>query len=466
MTNRSKILLSVAAAILLGACGTTRIQKQKATKAATAQIGMAGLVADINRHVQNTARQITANTEDREVKRVMIRWQMGTMEGCLRALQLPDPRWSFVNLWTMIYQTKKLASSGRVEELNAEQLKRIDTALDELQGMLKARALTVLTRKQLDDVTAAVKAWADKNPYTDTSMSGITGPTDFDDDNLVENALLAVPDSVFSLGGGVKDTAHGISDVADAANRAGSVVESLPWSVRWQTELLIYNIEEYQSTKQLLRNLDEISRSIATVSARVDSLPADIEHAVTKAAKDVERMQPELRATLKEGRGIVDEARGAIQETNTALDKVQETGVWVEKTAAHATEAGKAWEGAVEQVNLLVAQFDEPDDAPPTEPSPPFDMKDLARTAEEAAKTAEGLRASVVELRAIVEGDGIDQRLEQINTTTQSTLDQTTGAANTLINTITLRGAMLIVLFFLSLFGYRVAASQLIKNRS
>ena len=120
----------------------------------------------------------------------------------------------------------------------------------------------------------------------------------------------------------------------------------------------------------------------------------------------------------------------------------------------------------MEQVNLLVAQFDDPPGVTQPEPSPPFDMKDLARTAEEAAKTAEGLRATVVELRAIVEGDGLDKRLEQVNATTQSTLDQTTGAASVLINTITLRGAMLIVLFFLSLFGYRVAASQLIKSRS
>ena len=294
MTNRSKFLLSIATAILLGACGTTRIQKQKATKAATAQIGMAGLAADINRHVQSTATGISSRTEDREVKRVMIRWQMGTMEGCRRALQLPDPRWSFVNLWTMIYQTQKLVASGTVKELNAEQLKRINTSLDDLQGMLKARALTVLTKKQFDDVVAAVKEWADKNPYTDTSMSGITGPTDFDDDTLVENALLAVPDSVFSLGGGVKDTAHGISDVADAANRAGSIVESLPWSVRWQTELLLYNIEEYQSTKQLLRNVDEISRSVATVSARVDTLPADLQQTLTTAAEEIEQAQPEF----------------------------------------------------------------------------------------------------------------------------------------------------------------------------
>jgi len=466
MMNRSKIVLSVAAVILLGACGTTRIQKQKATKAETAQIGMAGLAADINRHVQGAARDITARTEDREVKRIMIRWQIGTMDGCRRALQLSDPRWSFVNLWTMIYQTKRLAASGAVEELNAEQLKRIDTALDELQEMLKARALTVLSNKQLDDVVAAVKKWADKNPYTDTSMSGVAGPTDFDDDTMVENALLAVPDSVFSLGGGVKDTAHGISDVAVAATKVGSVVESLPWSVRWQTELLLYNIEEYETTKQLRRNLEEISQSVATVSTRVDALPKDLQRTVTQAAEEVERMQPELRATLKEGRGVVDQAKATIQEANTALDKVQETGIWVEKTAAHATEAGKAWEGAVEQVNLLVAQFDEPADAPPSEPSPPFDMKDLARTAEEAAKTAEGLRATVVELRAIVEGDGLDKRLEQVNATTQSTLDQTTGAASMLINTITLRGAMLIVLFFLSLFGYRIAAAQLIRNRS
>ena len=447
------------------ACGTTHASKKRAEKAATVQIGLAGIAADINRVIQDAARDISSETDDREVKRIMIRWQIGTMLGCRRALQLSDPRWSFVNLWTMVYQTQKLVESGVVTELNEKQLARATLALSDLQVMLEGRALTVLTKKQLGDVQEAVKKWSKEHPYTDKSMSGVAGPSDFDDDDGVERALLAVPDSVFSLGGGVKDTAAGISDVAGAANRGASVVEAMPWMVRWQTELLLYNIEEYETIKQLVRNVDEITRAITTVSARVDALPDDLNTTLNNAAKQIESTQPEIRATLKEGRGIVDETRAAIQDTNTALDKVQEQGVWIEKTAAHATEAGKAWEGTVKEVNKLMESFDDPDAPKQTEPSPPFDMKDVARTAEEATKTAIELRASVVDLRAIVEGDGIDKRLESIDKATKSTIDGTTAAANALVNTITIRAALLILLFFGSLFGYRFAAGMLPKNR-
>ena len=227
------------------------------------------------------------------------------------------------------------------------------------------------------------------------------------------------------------------------------------------------NIEEYHTIEQLVRNVDEITAAITRVSARVDALPADLNRAIDHAAEEIESSQPGIRATLKEGRGIVDATHATIRDANTALDKVQETGVWVEKTAAHATEAGKAWEGTVKEVNRLVEHFDDDPDAPqPTEPSPPFDMKDVARTAEEATKTATEVHASVVELRAIVEGDGLDKRLESIEKATKSTLEGTTAAVASLIDTITIRAALLILLFFGSLLSYRFAAGRLVKNRS
>ena len=145
--NRSVLRICVGLSLFASACGTTRGQKQKATDLATAQIGLGGIAADINRTVQATARDITSTTDDRETKRVLIKWQIGTMESTRRALQLADPRWTFVNLWTMLYQTNELVASGDVKELDATQQKQVTTALTKLQGMLAGRAGSVLTEK-------------------------------------------------------------------------------------------------------------------------------------------------------------------------------------------------------------------------------------------------------------------------------------------------------------------------------
>jgi hypothetical protein len=75
-----------------------------------------------------------------------------------------------------------------------------------------------------------------------------------------------------------------------------------------------------------------------------------------------------------------------------------------------------------------------------------MDFKDLATTAEYATKAAEEVHATVVELRAMLEGEG----LTRVGATTNSAIGRLTWSL-----------VIVIVVFFATLVGYRFVAARI-----
>jgi hypothetical protein len=80
-------------------------------------------------------------------------------------------------------------------------------------------------------------------------------------------------------------------------------------------------------------------------------------------------------------------------------------------------------------------------------------MKDVVRATEQAALAAEQVRASVVDLRAVLEGDAPQRSIAQIEATTTATIGE-----------LRATGITLILTFFGALLAYRVALLLLRKG--
>ena len=440
-------------------CGTSKAEREKQERAKQARIGLLEVVDEINNEVQRTARQISNRTEKREIRRVMVVWQMRTLDSCRRALQRSDARWVFIDLWTMLYQTRAYIRDGAAKDLLGPETPIAVQSLDRLLGSMDRRARALLSVKQYEEIGKAAREWALANPIEGEGMDR-PGPS-LDDGRKggIMNAVTNLPSEIFSLGGGVKDTAGAIDKVALAADRAVDTVDYLPIVLRWQTELLLFSLEEQGPIARILDDVTRISKTVEEVGKSAQKLPGDFKATLIEAIHEVEKTQPEFRRTLAESRGIVDQVHSTAKNVNTALDKAKEQGVWLEKTTLNAAEAGKAWEGAFSELNKLANPEKDPDE-PPSEPSPPFDIKDAARTAEWATKAATEVHATVVELRRVIEGDGIDQRLRQIDETTAATLDRTADKVDGLVDRITIRGVILIFAFFAAMLLYRVLSGR------
>jgi len=438
-TMKNRMGMALLAASLALACGTTAGEKKKTEDATSKRIDVELVARDVINEVQVTARRVSNQSDDRELRRTMVKWQANTLDYCQRAMRRPDPRLAFVDIWTLVELTRAYVESGPGGTLVGDQRPVILGGLDRMTAKLKRRALRFLSAEQLAHIEIAIQAYAAKVVGDDPEIAH--APRATGSDAGLASVILAVPEGIFSLGGGVKDTAVSVSEVAAAAQQGVEVVGSLPQRARWQTELLLFSLEENESVVRLMDDISRASEATAKVGSTVESLPEKLEQTTIRVVEELEKTQPEFQKTLKEGRGIVDGANAAIDKVDPILTKVQENGKWIESAAGRATEAGTAWQGAFEQLNILAGS----EDPKPAEPVEPFDFKDVVTTAEHATKTAESVRAAVEDLRAVVEGDAATRHVATIEASTSAAIDRIA------------RSAILVILtFFGALLAYRV----------
>ncbi|MHC4953538.1 MAG: hypothetical protein ACYTGZ_06580 [Planctomycetota bacterium] len=450
--------LAILALVWLGAaCGTTGREKKKAQAAKSTAIDVQQIAQQINVDTQTAARRVQVESRDREIRREMIMWQIHTAQATQRALNRPDPRMAFIDIWTRVLLTRSYLQSEPGRREFGAATDDLIAELDRQVARIERRAGEFLSKKQFVAVREAAVNWVDEHPVEGDDLSNSDSFRGSDDDGRVLDVMLAIPEGIFSFGGGVKDTAAGVHEIAGAADRGVAVLSGLPLMIRLQTELMLFTIEENEAVNTLMENSTKVSDSVVSVAKTAETLPERVEEATVNAIRELEKTQPEFQKTLDKGQGIVDQANATVKEISPILDKVEENGKWVDRTVENASKAGTAWEGAFGQLNLLVNPPLDPDEPKP-EPSPPFDMKDLAKTAEHATKTAEEVHATVVELRGIIDGKGIDDRLAQVNEVTSSALDGTGALAGDVVDRIAVRAALLIVLFFAMLLGYRFVA--------
>ncbi|MEM8883179.1 MAG: hypothetical protein AAGD14_03835 [Planctomycetota bacterium] len=442
-------------AFSLLACGATRTEKEKVEEAESSKLDVELLAYGVQRVIQNTAEKVRSRTNDREVRKIMVRWQINSQLYLLRALRRPDPRIAFVDVWTQVSLTRAYITKGRGRGILGELEPLVVDALTRVVEDIEAAAAGILTEDQVRTVSEAIEKYTGEAATEGREIGTSIDPASKDD--VVTNVILAVPEGIVAIGSGVKDTAVSISEVASAAEQGVEVLGATPAMMRWQTELLLYTLEENQTIVQLLSNVDEVSDAVTSMSRTAEELPSRVEASVVKVLEEAEASQVEYRKTLAEGRAIVEETRAIIGDTRAIVDRVDpmlarvhENGKWIESAAGRATEAGNAWTGTVQEVQKLVDSFDDPDAPTPAEPSPPFDFKDVVTTAQEATATAESLRASVADLRAMLEGPAANRSVQQIEASTAAAIDRAKGA-----------GIVLILTFFGGLIVYRLIASRL-----
>jgi hypothetical protein len=262
-------------------------------------------------------------------------------------------------------------------------------------------------------------------------------------DTGMMEVLAAVPEGIFSLGGGVKDTAVSVHEVARAVEQGVDVVGVMPKMVRLQTELLLYALEEDPVINRVLDDVSRVAKATEQAGNTIERMPEELQEATSRLVKEIEETQPAFQKTLQEARAVVADSRTIAEEARGAINEAEPVVTKIESATGKAAEAGAAWEGAFEQLNILVGS----EDPEPAEPGEPFDFKDVVTTAESATMTAQDVRAAVQDLRAVVEGDAADKRVAAFEASTVAAIDR-----------VTRSGVMLILTFFGALLVYKFVA--------
>src|SRR5262249_48638631 len=93
----------------------------------------------------------------------------------------------------------------------------------------------------------------------------------------------------------------------------------------------------------------------------------------------------------------------------------------------------------------------------------PFDILDYAQTAEQVGATTLKLQQLIIEIRKTLETNAVSERLQQVQASAQSTINEAQTSTRELTNHIAMLAVGIIVIFFICLFAYRLLAARFRK---
>ncbi len=441
----------LAAALALAACASTPSTAEQ--KMGLARQDMALKVREIcenyNRVIDGALQQIENTTHDIDCRRATVQFRIYTLTLCRQALVNPSPLAAFLDIWVMTLQRRQFLAQRGAEVLregapiavaaNAELLVYVEKAADE-----------ILPTEARERVKAEVRAYADAHPI----RGGIREWQDVGSAHG-ESMLKVVTGIVPSLG--IKDTAASIADVARSVDGVGEVVQDIPRLARWNAQLLMYDIDENPSFLSVRESVHEISTSVARFNDILEKLPERVQAEVGKTLDEVEAKQEGIRKTLEDARGVASEARGAAEALKATVQEAETTLASAQRATEAFAAAGEKWQPTMEA--LLAITGPAPKEYVPSK-GPDPNIENLVRVTENTANMAKELNETLVQLREVLEGKGMDQ----LNANAQRTVDHTTAQLGDVIDRATWRGVQLAVAIAVLALAYRVAASRLARR--
>jgi len=209
------------------------------------------------------------------------------------------------------------------------------------------------------------------------------------------------------------------------AERALFALERMPFLVRWQTEVL---------AEQLLRQ-----EQLTNVIASADRLSRAVESASQTAASLSDRVSAERKAIL--------------DAFDTHEGKLKELSAEVGQTLAAGEKMSTSLNTTITTFDALMKRFGvgEPSTTPPDTNSPPFNILDYARTAEQITTMAQQLSALIKDTSGTLDAPALDKRIAQLSALS----GEARANAKSVLNHAFLLAAGLLVLAFACALVYR-----------
>ncbi|MCP3964167.1 MAG: hypothetical protein GY719_40575 [bacterium] len=248
---------------------------------------------------------------------------------------------------------------------------------------------------------------------------------------------------------GLNESAAAIRDLSD---RTSLLVDDLSTEVPWRMELLLYDVEQRETLREVRGNLERASDSAASLAQTAADWPADVEQVVKTTLDELDASQVGLRQTLQQTLDALVEARTLVEGLN--------------QTAANLTDAGEAWDDTFQTLGLggdeAAGAGSGSEPAEPGKEARPFDILEYRDTAEELRRVAVELRGLVNDVHALTGESGEDTPLlGNIEVATQTAAAAAAGEGRALADHIALRLIQLVGVIFFAAIVYRVAASRI-----
>jgi hypothetical protein len=375
--------------------------------------------------VTSAADEIAARTDERTLRRNTLLWKLRMTHAVERAAFAEDPQAAYVSVLAISFAMHHYLREGEGRDVFGEHQHIAREASERLVEDARAIGARYLTDRQLARLVREVEELAEARP-----IRGVFVPETIPytlgipvDDPDAFGWLMRIPMAPVRALEGIDTTAQAVLEFNQTAAHFVAILELLPQQIRWQSELLLYDVEDRDMVERTLASLERVSESALAFAETAQTLPERLREESVQLLEQIEASQGELRATLEATRATFADA----EPLSAALGS----------TAGHLERAGLAWRGLVEEVRR---ERERDPDAPAPRP---FDIVDYERAVQQVTSAAVELRQLVSELRGLSEAE-LAVALEQASTLSGSLVDRAAW-----------RGLQLLLGFFALLFLYR-----------
>jgi len=345
--------------------------------------------------IKQSASELDKLSTETRLHKLSLLWRIRSVAALHNMMQQDDPLIAFIDTWTLCVRMTEYFETGQGHELFAPHQDIAISVSKQIEGDVEAIAKTFLSEKIFNETRTNVYNFAWANPIQGTFLKTTIYATEVrkDPSNPFYN-VITLPVAPFRAMEGVDRGSTAIYKFSNTAERFAEIVEELPDSTRWQLMLLLYEIEEANTTKSFLTNMEGISKSGTRLADTAEKLPQQIREELSIAIEEIDNKQANIQKTL-------DKAESTAAVIEGLLAKMNQTAEVFTVTSQNVNEAAKAWQSAADATRLTINQMNRKESAKDTASS--SSIKDLRDTADAITKTANELRLLNAELNENVD---------------------------------------------------------------
>jgi hypothetical protein len=376
--------------------------------------------------VGNAGGLIRDETSDPLIQRRVLLWEIQLVPLVQEAAFLPDPQEAFVAVNGVVVMQRRYLTEGDGANVFGPQQPLAVEAARQLEDEFYEIARLFLSEEEVAKLREDVETYSAGRVISgrDFTVANMQRQTREVRESGRLDWIINVPMSPFRALEGVGSGAAAIHDFNDTALRFSRIVEALPQQMRWQTALLLYDVESRETLARTLAALDSFAESAGRLAAVAESLPADLE-------------------------GLLGGSQGLLAEANQTLATAQRLVEPLRATAEQVNQAGASWGAILER------------DGEPDPDARPFDIREVESTARGIGEAAVELRGLTEELGALLESPGVDTTLVGVT----SAVSSAESGGRSVVDHAAWRGLQLLLAAFVLLLAYRLVVSRLPAQR-
>jgi hypothetical protein len=400
--------------------------------------------SSITSEVRRASELVRDSTAERSTQRAALRWKIDLTTMFRRAMAQDDPLDALLDLWSLTVQVRQgLEATRPFVDLRTAHEETL-AAVRLLETDVRAIANKVLNDALLKAAIAQIEDYSRAHPLAkgfgrEVEVSESRTWTGY---SALEFAL-AIPLSPIRALEGIDTGAQAIADFATVADRFSTVVSTLPESLRWQAEMLVFDLDNTPSLLAVEKSATSLAASSQRIATVTESLPSEFDRAVQAAIDRVVDGESRLAPIVADARAAASEANLALASLDRAVTGARELTTGLDRVTTEFASAGKEWAEALTVLRDITQPEKEPGtDAPSVATSGesvatesrPFDVREYGTAAAELARAAAELRATLLEIDRVLDDTRVDRASNRVDESARRATEHATAAAEEIID--------------------------------